>query len=68
MSQKKKLLGQRVSFGRAARWAAEPYLSFRDDRMRLYALICRDLRRIAVIAIFGLSGVVSHLEGWRFGF
>lgn len=45
------------SFGRAARWAAEPYLSFKDDRMRLYALICRDIRHIAIAAIVVYSGV-----------
>lgn len=44
-------------FGRVARWAAEPYLSFKDDRMRLYALICRDLRRIAITGICVYSGV-----------
>lgn len=43
--------------GLVARWAAEPYLSFKDDRMRLYALICRDLRRIAITGICVYSGV-----------
>jgi hypothetical protein len=55
------------SFGRVARWAAEPYLSFKDDRMRLYALICRDLRRIAIVAIVVYSGVNIPwlaLRGW----
>lgn len=40
-----------------ARWAAEPYLSFKDDQMRLYALVCRDLRRIAITGICVYSGV-----------
>lgn len=44
-------------FGRVARWAAEPYLSFKDDRMRLYALISRDLRRIVITYICVYSGV-----------
>lgn len=58
---------ERSSFGRVARWAAEPYLSFKDDRMRLYALICRDLRRIVIVAIVVYSGMSipwQALRGW----
>lgn len=44
-------------FGLVARWAAEPYLSFKDDRMRLYALISRDMRRIVIAGICVYSGV-----------
>ena len=58
---------ERSWLGRVARWAAEPYLSFKDDRMRLYALICRDLRRIAIVAIVVYSGVNmpwQALRGW----
>lgn len=56
MTTKKEPPEERSSFGRVARWAAEPYLSFKDDRMRLYALICRDLHRIAIAAIVVYSG------------
>lgn len=63
MSAKK----EHSSFGPVARWAAEPYLSFKDDRMRLYALICRDFRRIAIAAIVIYSGMSipwKALQGW----
>lgn len=67
MTVKKEQPEERGSFERAARWAAEPYLSFKDDRMRLYALICRDIRSIAISAIVLYSS--SHipwqaLRGW----
>lgn len=29
----------------------DPYCVFKDDRMRLYALISRDLRYVAVVAL-----------------
>lgn len=67
MTIKKEQPEERGSFGRVARWAAEPYLSFKDDRMRLYALICRDIRRIAIAAIVVYSGVHipwQTLRGW----
>jgi len=67
MTAKKEPPEERSSFGRVARWAAEPYLSFKDDRMRLYALICRDLRRIATVAIVVYSGIHlpwQALRGW----
>lgn len=67
MTAKKEQPEERNSFGRVARWAAEPYLSFKDDRMRLYALICRDLRRIAIVAIVVYSGMNiswQALRGW----
>lgn len=57
MSTKKEPPEERSSFGNFARWAAEPYLSFKDDRMRLYAIICRDFRRIMIAAIVLYSGM-----------
>lgn len=58
---------ERGWFGRVARWAAEPYLSFKDDRMRLYALICRDFHRVAIVALVVYSGGKipwQALRGW----
>lgn len=48
--------------GRFARWAAEPYLAFKDDQLRLYALIARDLRKVAIVALVLYFG---HYVPWR---
>lgn len=67
MTIKKDPPEERGSFGPVARWAAEPYLSFKNDRMRLYALICRDIRRIVIATIVVYSGVTipwQTLRGW----
>lgn len=67
MTVKKEPPEERGWFGRVARWDAAPYLSFEDDRMRLYALICRDLRRIVIVALVFYSGVKipwQALRGW----
>jgi hypothetical protein len=66
MRAKKKPPEERISW-HFARWAAEPYLSFKDDRMRLYAIICRDVRRILIAAIMVYSGMSipwQYLRGW----
>lgn len=63
----KELLEERGWLGRVARWAAAPYISFKDDRMRLYALICRDVRLVAITGICVYSGVTipwSALKGF----
>lgn len=65
MTAKKEPPEERGSFGRVARWEAEPYLSFNDDRMRLYALVCRDLRRISIAALVAYSGVSVNWENLR---
>ena len=50
--------------GRFARWAAEPYLAFKDDRLRLYALIARDVRKVAVAALVLYFGQYVPLRAW----
>lgn len=49
-------------FGRFARWAAAPYLAFKDDHLRLYALIARDIRKVIIVALMLYFG---HYLPWR---
>jgi hypothetical protein len=39
-----------------------PYNSFKDDRLRLWALVSRDLRTVVVVAIVCLTGAAP---AWR---
>lgn len=45
------------------RWAAEPYLAFKNDRLRLYALIARDVRKVAIMALVLYFGQYHALAG-----
>jgi hypothetical protein len=62
VSQQRKPLEEGGWVGRFARWAAEPYLAFKDDQLRLYALIARDLRKVAIVALVLYFG---HYVPWR---
>ena len=62
MNLKKEPLEDGGWLGRFARWAAEPYLAFKDDHLRLYALMCRDARKIFITALVLYYG--QHLP-WR---
>lgn len=55
MAIKKDLPEERSLLGRWARWAAAPYCEFKDDRIRLLALIARDLRQVAITAVLATS-------------
>lgn len=48
--------------GRIARWAAEPYLAFKNDHLRLYALIARDIRKVLIV---GMALLVGPKLPWR---
>lgn len=62
MSPKKEPPEENGWLGRFARWAAEPYLAFKDDHLRLYALIARDIRKIVTVALVLYFG---HYLPWR---
>lgn len=62
MNQKKEPPEVGGGLGRFARWAAEPYLAFKDDQLRLYALIARDLRKVVIVA---LVLYFEHYVPWR---
>lgn len=55
---------ERGSVGRLARWAAEPYLAFKNDHLRLYALIARDLRKVAIVALVLYFGKYVPWRAW----
>ena len=50
--------------GRFARWAAEPYLAFKNDRLRLYALVARDVRKVAIVALVLYFGQYVPWRAW----
>ena len=62
MNQKREPPEEGGELGRFARWAAEPYLAFKDDQLRLYALIARDLRKVVIVALVLYFG---HYVPWR---
>jgi hypothetical protein len=64
VNQKRDSLEEGVGLGRFARWAAEPYLAFKDDQLRLYALIARDLRKVAIVALVLYFGQYVPLRAW----
>lgn len=62
MNQRVALPEEGGGLGRFARWAVEPYLAFKDDQLRLYALIARDLRKVVIVALVLYFG---HYVPWR---
>ena len=62
MNQKREPPEEGGGLGRFARWTAEPYLAFKDDQLRLYALIARDLRKVVIVALVLYFG---HYVPWR---
>jgi len=52
------------SVSHLARWAAEPYLAFKNDQLRLYALIARDLRKVAIVALVLYFGKYVPWRAW----
>jgi hypothetical protein len=64
MNQKREPPEEGGGLGRFARWAAEPYLAFKDDQLRLYALIARDLRKVAVVTLVLYFGRQVPWRAW----
>jgi hypothetical protein len=64
MNQKRELPEEIGGLGRFARWAAEPYLAFKDDQLRLYALIARDIRKLAIVAVVLYFGNYLPWRAW----
>lgn len=62
MNQQREPTKEGGGFDRFAQWAAAPYLAFKDDQLRLYALIARDLRKVAIVALVLYFG---HYVPWR---
>ena len=60
MTRKRDPTGKGDAFGDWARWAAAPYCAFKDDRIRLFALIARDIRRVVIVAAITLTGVGAY--------
>lgn len=64
MTTKKEPPDEHGWLGRFARWAAEPYLAFKDDHLRLYALIARDIRKVIIAGIVLLAGPNLPWRAW----
>lgn len=64
MNQKGRPPAEGGELGRFARWAAEPYLAFKDDELRLYALIARDLRKVAIVTLVLYFGQYVPWRVW----
>ncbi len=64
MTPKKEPPEERGQLGRFARWTAEPYLAFKNDHLRLYALIARDIRKVAIAALVLLAGPNLPWRAW----
>lgn len=64
MNQKREPPEEGGWLGRFARWAAEPYLAFKDDQLRLYALIARDLRKVVIVALVLYFGHYVPWQAW----
>ena len=64
MNQKREPPEEGGGLGRFARWTAEPYLAFKDDQLRLYALIARDLRKVVIVALMLYFGHYVTCQAW----
>lgn len=64
MITKKEPPEERGWLGRFARWAAEPYLAFKNDHLRLYALIARDVRKVLIVGMVLFAGPNLPWRAW----